>query len=286
MSRGNKLINKLERRQRSVREATEAVPRIDKQDNVLQATPGAQRLMRGAARRRNESFGYAACGQEPVLEYAAIAASLERFDYDPDSGSDFGIRMTLATTAGLPEVTQITCVADVADSLDSTYFLYNTPENQYYVWYSTGAGVDPAVAGRTGVPVVIATGATAAQVATATRNAIHALTDVNATVLVAAVTATNTVAGPVTDAANGAASPGFSYLITQQGTSASGSLMGASGLQPGDTVQILEGTLEGRMLEVVSLSGSTARLDDVATFTTASSVAVRMLISAEKKSYR
>lgn len=161
MSRGNKLINKLERRQRSVREATESVPKMNKSEETLQGSPAAHRLMRGAARRRDESFGYAAVGQEPVLEYRVVAATLDRFDYD--LAGDFGMRLTLASAAEAR----------------------------------------------------------------------------------------------------------------------------ASGAQPGDSIQILEGALEGRMLEVVSVTGSAMRLDDVASFTAPeNTVACRVLLSAEKKSYQ
>lgn len=62
----------------------------------------------------------------------------------------------------------VTTVADVAGSLNSTYFLLNSVTTYYYIWFNVnGAGVDPALAGKTGVPVALATGATANAVATA-----------------------------------------------------------------------------------------------------------------------
>jgi hypothetical protein len=58
------------------------------------------------------------------------------------------------------------------------------------------------------------------------------------------------------------------------------------GLTVGDLVHVREGALEGRMLTVVADSSSTeVRCEDVATFTSESSVAVRVLMSADKKAF-
>jgi hypothetical protein len=71
---------------------------------------------------------------------------------------------------GDEQVLDITTVADVADSLNGAYFLISSTFEDYYVWYSTGIDIDPAVAGRTGIRVAITTGATADDVAIATFN--------------------------------------------------------------------------------------------------------------------
>lgn len=65
----------------------------------------------------------------------------------------------------------VTCVADVADSLNNTYFEFETIDIDglvapFFAWFDTGAGVEPAGTG-TAIQVSIATGATAAVVATA-----------------------------------------------------------------------------------------------------------------------
>lgn len=73
---------------------------------------------------------------------------------------------------GAAQKIQVTTVADVADSLNGTYWLFSSLDNDYYVWYNTGAGVDPAIANRTGIEISISTGATADQVAIATFNQI------------------------------------------------------------------------------------------------------------------
>lgn len=77
----------------------------------------------------------------------------------------------------------ITTVADVAGSLNNTYFLLGVPQDDttlpYYVWFNvSGGGVDPAVPGATGIEVMIATNDTADDVATALGAAINAVVDV------------------------------------------------------------------------------------------------------------
>lgn len=74
---------------------------------------------------------------------------------------------------GAKEKTQIVTYPDVADSLSGKYFCISSLTTNYYVWYNTGASVDPAAAG-TPIQVNIATNATDAAVATATGAALIA----------------------------------------------------------------------------------------------------------------
>lgn len=123
------------------------------------------------------------------------------------------------------ESTDITLAADSSGSLNSTFFTFNIAGDQigYYVWYNiNSAGVDPAVAGRTGIAVTGATNATAATLATATRAAINAAIGSGVaapSVVISGATThviiTNVGVGQSTNAANGTASPGFTYSITQ-----------------------------------------------------------------------
>lgn len=71
----------------------------------------------------------------------------------------------------------ITTVADVAGSLNSTYFLLGVPNDSStqtkYIWFNVdGGGVDPMVPGAIGIEVDITSGDTADAVATATEAAI------------------------------------------------------------------------------------------------------------------
>lgn len=128
-----------------------------------------------------------------------------------------------AFTVDTAGVQTISPVADVAGSLNNKYFFLNSQGNthRYYVWINVnGAGTDPMIAGRTGIEVDVATGATAAAVGTALAAAIAAAgggNDFTATGTTT-VTVTNKVVGPYT-AATDAGATGFTFAITAGGTS-------------------------------------------------------------------
>lgn len=131
---------------------------------------------------------------------------------------------TVPGVPGVAEVTDITAVADVAGSLNSTYFTLNAAKDSvaYYVWYNiNSAGVDPAVSGKTGIQVAAATGASANTIATATRAALGANSNFVITGATSHIIVTNVNSGATTNAANGAASPGFSFSITTDGVTGS-----------------------------------------------------------------
>ena len=100
------------------------------------------------------------------------------------------------------EVTSVTCVADIANSLSAKYFYIYSALNavKYYVWIDTGASVDPAPAGATGLHAVTTTGASASVVATAVALVVNAHADFNATSLGGVVTITNAAVGGASDA--------------------------------------------------------------------------------------
>lgn len=126
----------------------------------------------------------------------------------------------------------ITTVADVADSLNGTYFTLNSPSNAYYFWLDTGTGVDPGTvqpvpndllvngALKTGNQVTIATNDTAAAVATALDAVIDGLADFSTVLAAPLITVTNAAAGSATDPADGtAAATGFTIGTTTPGSS-------------------------------------------------------------------
>lgn len=76
-----------------------------------------------------------------------------------------------ASIIGAKEKTQIVTYPDISNSLSGTYFCINSLTTNYYVWYNTGASVDPAP-GATPIQVNIATNATDAAIATATTAAL------------------------------------------------------------------------------------------------------------------
>lgn len=115
-----------------------------------------------------------------------------------------------------------TSTPGVASNLNSTYFNYETKNsggatvNLRYVWYNVnGEGVDPAPASRTGVSVAISLASKAdTDVASGTRTALAADNKIAVTGATTHAIITNVNMGNVTNAANGTASPGFSYSIT------------------------------------------------------------------------
>jgi hypothetical protein len=116
----------------------------------------------------------------------------------------------------------VTTVADVSGSLNSTYFtLYDAGNaHGYYVWYNiNSAGVDPAPAGLTGIPVAAATGASANTIASNSRTAIAAaVSSVTVSGATNQIIISNNFPGSNTAAANGTASPGFSYSVGTAGS--------------------------------------------------------------------
>ncbi len=130
------------------------------------------------------------------------------------------------------EVRTVQCVADIAGSLNSKYFYLNSAKNvnQYYVWYNVNsAGVDPAVSGKTGIEVPLATGATANTVATTTRNVINQYDEFNTSLAVPTITITNSTKGICTDSLDGGAPTGFTITTTVQGAGENSTLVSRAG---------------------------------------------------------
>lgn len=130
-------------------------------------------------------------------------------------------------TDNLAEITRIQTVAQGGGAGQVTgadYFTLNSPQTLYHVWFDLDNGsVDPAPANSTGIEVNIATGATAATVATNLAAAINAFVyatpGFTATVNSDLVTITNVQTGNTANAANGpgANSPNFTITVLQQG---------------------------------------------------------------------
>ncbi len=106
-------------------------------------------------------------------------------------------------TDSFANVSTITAVADSSNSLNSTYFLASSITADYYFWFSSGTGVDPAIAGRTGVAVTFTTNDTAVTIGGLIRTAAATkgwtVTGSNAVAIL-----TNSVGGPTTIASDGA----------------------------------------------------------------------------------
>jgi hypothetical protein len=142
---------------------------------------------------------------------------------------------TAVTAAPVNNIVNVTCAADVSGSKNSTYWTFYSAGNAYgyYVWYNiNSAGVDPAPTGLTGIEVDGATGASAATLATATIAAIAASTAASYVTASAGtsghVILTNVQYGSLTAAANGTASYGASFSVTQAGSDGTPAASGLS----------------------------------------------------------
>ncbi len=108
-----------------------------------------------------------------------------------------------------------------AHLLNSEYFFINDSiadgAAAYYVWFDTGTGVDPALAGKTGIQVVIAPGDSAANVSAALQAALAgSALAATAVDLTGAVQVTNTSGGPYTPASDH--NTAFTFAITGGGS--------------------------------------------------------------------
>ncbi len=110
----------------------------------------------------------------------------------------------------------------VASNLNNTYFLLQDEASvhSYYVWFNVDAiGTDPAVAGRTAVPIALSTGDSAATIGTALASAIAALNSsasfsASGTTL---VTVTNLTVGPFVPMSDGVPATHFTFAVTAGG---------------------------------------------------------------------
>ena len=104
-------------------------------------------------------------------------------------------------------------------ALQGAYFNLNSVNTQYYVYFRVdGQGADPAIAGKTGLAVDIASSSTRQQIAAAVNGVIEALTGVfTSSVVGTKVTITNVVGGAVTVPSDH--NVGVVFTVTKEGKS-------------------------------------------------------------------
>jgi hypothetical protein len=124
---------------------------------------------------------------------------------------------------GKYECSTVVATADVASSHNNDYFvLYSALDAvKYHVWLNVGgAGVDPAPAASTGIPVAVAVNASASTVASAIAAAIDAVSGgpFEAEATGSSVCICNMQPGNSTDVAAGVGLAGFTYTVNVQGT--------------------------------------------------------------------
>jgi hypothetical protein len=116
------------------------------------------------------------------------------------------------------QVSKVTVRADVSSDLNNDYFMLYSPSGRFYVWFNVATtGVDPAIAGYTGIPVAISANANASTVASAVQAAVDAHASFVATSSQAVVTITNAVVGYAPTPREGSGT-GFAFEVTTQGS--------------------------------------------------------------------
>lgn len=138
-------------------------------------------------------------------EYVVISSSTTGVK---TNSYDFSTALTVKNIAG-----------SNSQTLNNTYFLLNSASNSsaYYVWYNVNAtGVDPLIAGRTGVMVAISTTYDSYQVASATKIALDATSQFLTNISGDTLTIVNTLIGASTYFQDNTA--GFIILPSIDGT--------------------------------------------------------------------
>lgn len=130
-----------------------------------------------------------------------------------------------ADDSGAGSITNVVDVAGAASSLNDTFWLFESAVTEYFVWYNVnGEGaeptVQPGIAGRTGVEVAIAAGASADDVAAATAAAIDALTGISASDSADVVTVNTYIRPDQSPPEDGSVPTGFDFSVDGSGSAA------------------------------------------------------------------
>lgn len=76
--------------------------------------------------------------------------------------------ITAFQTTPTEQISTIETIADIAGSLENTYWLLDTPKNKFYIYYSLGSGMMPSVPNREPIKILIASGDSDIDIATKT----------------------------------------------------------------------------------------------------------------------
>jgi hypothetical protein len=135
----------------------------------------------------------------------------------------YAVGQSYTSTGAQKETTYVDCVADVADSLDETYFIIYDGISDYHVWMDAAEDntwtADPGGQGGGTIEVDFATNATATTVATAVAAAVNGDAKFSATSSGARVTILSNDTEKHTDAVD--VDTNFRIFVQEQGVSAS-----------------------------------------------------------------
>ena len=115
-------------------------------------------------------LGITVDGQGNIYDYNGFQSLVVNFDSNLTLSQNVDI---FVSAINVPFKITVT-VPDPWSISGGDYFLFSSSTTDYYAWYKVqGVGTDPAISGRTGVEVDIFNDQTAAQVATATADALN-----------------------------------------------------------------------------------------------------------------
>lgn len=139
----------------------------------------------------------------------------------PDTDAEIRTAFTDAFTGLARHVETVTFVADVAGSLNSSYFWFYVATAQHYCWLDVdNGGADPSAAG-TAHEVDISANDTGATIAAAVKLVVDAIGNITCTVAAAVITMENDNAGIVTaDAFDSPVPTGATFAVIIEGSAA------------------------------------------------------------------
>jgi len=147
------------------------------------------------------------------------------FNFDTIQEIKFSYSRDVNPSGRIAESTNITCVADVNNNLNRTYFTISAPGETYFVWINMTGGEDldwTPLTGWTGIAVnTIGTNddniTVAAKIADVLQNYGGSGTIFTASAYQGIINLTNSITGPVPDAADGIYPTNFTFSVTPQG---------------------------------------------------------------------
>lgn len=303
MAKDRRLVNKLKRRKNYLNRnrGFDRQDKIDLNDETLARSSRAYHLMRGVERRLDRKFGIqlVPSPDKILIEHHVIVNDLDRFDFDPGAGVDYGVRLRMdIVLAGVAEQFTVTVPA-TASAAQADYLYFVAPNGSLYaVWLDIDAnGTVPTgnhyVNSNNKVMVSIVTGNTAVQNAAALVSALGVIP--NLTILDnldGTVTFTYNSTGARQDAvtynASDSGAGSMSAVINVQGvTQINNEILAYVGARVGDIIEIGTGALKGARLAVVAvIDANTLRLEDDARLTAPETqVSTKFKVSGSKKSY-
>lgn len=152
--------------------------------------------------------------KDPVTGIVTTAPIDTRIEY----GYEFAVRKGDDTAALAKEQTVFTLTfTTVGSDVAGKYILFSTVYDDYYLWYNTGASIDPMVTGRTGLEVAVGAADDDDVIASKSSIALNTLDGITATLDFGEFTILGDTYANLTDATNGDMGALFAAIAITQG---------------------------------------------------------------------